>query len=194
MELKELLEKRRSVRKFQEKKVPLDLINKLIDDSTKAPNAGNNQPWKFIVICDRKLIKKISDDSKASLLAEIKKNPDSPLKGYKAPLENPNFNVFYNAPCLIFIVGRPEVPTMAADCALAASYLMFSAASIGLGTCWVELGKEIKDRELLKTIKLPRGHHIYVPIVVGYPKKIPKTPNRKKPVIIHINSKKEKIL
>ncbi len=184
MEFKELLEKRRSVRKFQEKKVPADLINKIIDDSTKAPNAGNNQPWKFIVITDKKRIWQMSDDSKTSILADIKKNPDSALKTYEKPLQNQNFNVFYNAPCLVCIVGKKGVPTMAVDCALAASYLMLSAASLGLGTCWVELGKQIRNPDLIKMIRLPDGYEIHAPIIVGYPDHIPVMPERKKPEII----------
>lgn len=186
MEFRELLEKRRSVRKFQEKKVPVDLINKIIDDSTKAPNAGNNQPWKFIVISDKKLIRQMSDDSKASILADIKKNSDSAFKIYEKRLQNQNFNVFYNAPCLVCIVGKTGVPTMAVDCALASVYLMLSAASLGLGTCWVELGKQIRDPDLLKIIRLPDGHEIHAPIIVGYPEKIPGIPERKKPEIIKI--------
>ncbi len=186
MEFEELIEKRRSVRKFQEKIVPEGLIDKIIDDSTKAPNAGNNQPWQFIVIKDKKLIRQMSDDSKASLLSDIKKNPNSAFKVYEKALQNQNFNVFYNAPCLICIVGRAEVPTIAVDCTLAASYLMLSAVSRGLGTCWVELGKEVRDPDLLKMIRLPGGYEIHAPIIVGYPKRIPKIPQRKKPVIIHI--------
>jgi nitroreductase len=186
MEFNELLEKRRSVRKFQETQVPEDLIEKIIDDATQAPNAGNLQPWQFIVITDKKLIRKMSDDSKTSILADINQNPDSAFKIYKNPLQNQNFNVFYNAPCLICIVGRAEIPTIAVDCALAASYLMLSAASRELGTCWVELGKQIRDPDLLQAIKLPAGHQIHAPIIVGYPVSIPKIPQRKKPKIIYL--------
>jgi len=179
-----LLEKRRSVRKFQDKEVPLELVKEIIGDSTKAPNAGNNQPWAFIVIRDKKLIKQMSDVSKASILADIKKNPNSPWKVYEKPLQNPGFNVFYNAPCLVCIVGETKVPTITVDCALAGSYLMLSAASRGLGTCWVELGKEIRDPSFLKKIGLPEGHGIYAPIIIGYPEKILPMPERKRPRII----------
>jgi len=184
MEFRELLEKRRSIRKFQNKEVPIELVKEMIGDSIKAPNAGNNQPWKFIVISDKKLIKQMSDVSKASILADIKKDPNSSLKIYEKPLQNPDFNVFYNAPCLVCIVGKPGVPTIAVDCALAGSYLMLSAASRGLGTCWVELGKEIRDPSLLKTIGMPEDHGIYAPIIVGYPEKISPMPERKQPEIV----------
>jgi nitroreductase len=184
VEFKKLLQKRRSVRKFQNKNVPVALIEEIITDSTKAPNAGNNQPWKFIIISDKKVIKEMSDVSKASILADIAKDPISPLKIYEKPLQNPCFNVFYNAPCLVCIVGKTGLPTITVDCALAGSYLMLSAASRGLGTCWVELGKEIKDPSLLEKIRMPENHEIYAPIIVGYPEKILPMPKRKKPKII----------
>jgi nitroreductase len=61
---------------------------------------------------------------------------------------------------------------------------MLSAVSFGLGTCWVELGKQIRDPDLIKMIRLPDGYEIHAPVIVGYPEKIPVMPQRKKPEII----------
>jgi len=47
MEFSELLDKRRSVRDFEDREVPLDLIQEIINESIKAPNAGNMQLWRF---------------------------------------------------------------------------------------------------------------------------------------------------
>ncbi|MCK7509371.1 MAG: hypothetical protein MZV70_38635 [Desulfobacterales bacterium] len=74
---------------------------------------------------------------------KIKLNPD-----YVAFLQNENFNVFYNAPCVIYIVGAKSVGSLDVDAALAASYIMFSAAARDLGTCWVALGANIRDPQL----------------------------------------------
>lgn len=184
MDFEKLLKQRRSIRKYQDRFVPAKLIKKIIGDSVKAPNAGNKQPWKFLIISDTELIKRMSDASKATILADIQKDPDSPLKGYEKSLQNDNLNVFYNAPCLICIIGKPEVSTIAVDCALAGSYLMLSATSHGLGTCWVDLGKEIRTPELLERIGMPEGYKIFAPIIVGYPETIPKMRERKEPEII----------
>jgi len=46
----ELLKTRRSIREFQEKEVPLALVQEIIRDSCMAPSSGNGQPWKFIII------------------------------------------------------------------------------------------------------------------------------------------------
>ncbi|MCI5131892.1 MAG: nitroreductase family protein, partial [Candidatus Electrothrix sp. EH2] len=64
MTFDELLKNRRSVRKYQDKPVAVELIQEMIRESTLAPNAGNEQPWKFIIVNNREMLKKISDESK----------------------------------------------------------------------------------------------------------------------------------
>ena len=61
MDFKELLEKRRSVRDFEDKEVPLDLIKEIINDSIKAPNASHRQPWSFIIVNNKDMMKRISE-------------------------------------------------------------------------------------------------------------------------------------
>jgi nitroreductase len=135
----ELLKKRRSIRHFENKEVPLKIIRDIIKESCLAPSAANGQPWRFIIINDRDLIKRLSDESKRNLLSGIEKSPGSPSKKYEAALRNPDFNVFYNAFCLVDIAGSKQVRNLYVDCALAACYFMFSASERGLGTCWVGL-------------------------------------------------------
>ncbi len=188
MDFNQLLEKRRSVRDFMDKKVPLELIKEIISDSIKAPNASHRQPWSFIIVNNRDMMKRISDASKKTLIEGIEKDPNSPMKGYAAVLKDANFNVFYNAPCMVGIVGKIKAATIAYDCALLACYFMLSAASKGLGTCWVAQGAEARDPELLKEIGLPEDHKIHAPIILGYPKSIPPMPERKEPVILKIIS------
>jgi nitroreductase len=189
MEFKELLEKRRAVRDYEDREVSLDLIKSIIADSIKAPNASNAQPWKFIIVNDKAVMKRISDDSKKTLIAGIEKDPNSPMKGYLEVLKNENFNVFYNAPCLVGIVARAKGATVATDCGLLAAYLMFAAAERGLGSCFVAQGAEVRDPELVQEIGLPEGTRIWAPIILGYPKAIPPMPERKEPVILKIISK-----
>ena len=166
MDFTELLEKRRSIRDFEDKEVSLDLVKEIIGDSIKAPNAGNRQPWKFIIINNKEMIKKLSDASKKTILAGIERNPDSPMKIYAETLRNEQYNVFYNAPCLVYIVGPAKVYTIREDCGLLGSYFMLSAASRGLGTTWVAQGAEVRDPDLLQEIRLPEGYRIIAPIII----------------------------
>jgi nitroreductase len=188
MDFFELLVKRRSIRDFREQGVAPDTVMEIIKDSCLAPSAGNDQPWRFIVVNDKDLIKKLSDESKKNLLADFVKDPDSPVKRYVKILRDPTYNVYYNAPCLLFIVGPKEHRSLHVDCALAAAYFMFSATARGLGTCWIGLGASIRDLGLIEEIGLPEGHIIVAPIIVGYPKSIPTQIYRKDPRILKIIS------
>src|SRR5210317_799194 len=133
----ELLKNRRSIRDFEDKKVPQNIINEIIKESCLAPSSGNGQPWRFIIVNDKDLIKSLSDDSKKNILSYIEKNPDSPTKKYEAALRSPEFNVFYNAHSLVFIVGSKQIRSLHVDCALAACYFMLSASARDLATCWI---------------------------------------------------------
>jgi nitroreductase len=185
----ELLQKRRSIRDFQEKEVPNDLVFDILQDSCQAPSSSNGQPWNFIVIHDREGIKELSDEAKKNLLSTIEKNPDSPLQKYEEGLRNPNFNVFYNAPCLVYIVGPKSVRTIYVDCTLAACYFMFSAAARGLGTCWVNLGSDIRDLAIRNKLGLSEDLAIVAPIILGYPRRLPAPPVRNEPRILKVLTK-----
>lgn len=58
---------RRSIRLYKKKQVPKQLINRIIEAARFAPSAGNNQPWKFIVIQNSKLIDEINTRCKKAL-------------------------------------------------------------------------------------------------------------------------------
>lgn len=182
-DLKQLFTQRRSIREFLDKPVARELLLEMIHDSCLAPSAANIQPWQFIVVLDKALMKTLSDESKKNILAGIKKQPDSPVTPYLSTLEQASYNIFYNAPCLVYMVGNPKIPSLAFDLSLAAAYFMFSATAKGLGTCWIGLGKEIRDPQLLEAIGMPAGYKIIAPIIVGYPREIPPIPTRKKPNI-----------
>ena len=186
MDYSELLKKRRAVRDYADKEVPLDVLMQIISESCLAPSSSNRQPWHFIIITNKDVIKRLSDESKRNLLDDLERNPTSPSSNYEAILRDKHFNVFYNAPCLVFIVGPKELLSVQVDCALAAAYFMFSACARGLGTCWIGLGRFIKDKELLDLIGMPEGDQIVAPVVIGYPKDIPDVPDRMGPQVSKI--------
>ena len=188
MDFQELLIKRRSIRNFQKKEVPIDVITEIIKETCMAPSARHSQPWKFIVITHKETIKRLSDESKKNILADIARFPESHLKQYETAMNNERFNVYWNAPCLIFIAGPKTHDFLHCDCSLAAAYLMFSATDKGLGTCWIGLGEYIRNSELRKEIGLTEDDQIIAPVILGYPKSIPEPRERKEPEIVMISS------
>jgi nitroreductase len=186
MDFFDLLVKRRSIRNYEEKEIPVETIKGIIRESCMAPSSGNGQPWKFIIVNNKAWIKKLSDESKKNLLKGIEKNPDSPMKKYESTLRNKDFNVFYNAPCLVYIGCSKGIRSAHVDCALAACYFMLSAVAKNLGTCWVALGSAIKNSGIRREIGMPADYQIIAPIIVGYPSSVPETPMRNEPQILKI--------
>jgi nitroreductase len=187
MDFRDLLKTRRAVRVFQDKEVSELLIREIIADICEAPSGANMQPWSFIIIMNKDVMKRISDESKKNILDIIEECPSSFFMRYKAVLEHEDFNVFYDAPCVIYITGQKDCISLDVDCTLAASYFMLSEANHGLGTCWIELGSVIKDHnDLRKEIGLPDDYRIVSTLILGYPKIIPPRPPRKEPFILKV--------
>jgi len=186
MDFKTLLLNRRSVRDYENKDVSLSVVKDIIQDTCLAPTSSNGQPCKFIIIQDKALIKRLSDESKKNLLANLTKNPGSPHNKYEAYFKDETTNVFYNAPCLVYFIGPEKLRTLHVDCALTVAYFMFSATSRGLGTCWIGFGAYIRDQKLLNEIGVPEGCQIIAPVIVGYPAAIPPVSKRHDPKIVKI--------
>jgi nitroreductase len=184
MDFETLLKNRRSIRDFRNKEVPLSIVKEIIRDTCLAPTASNGQPCRFIIIQNLDYIKKLSDESKKSLLDDLVRHPNLPMKQYEAALRDERFNVFYNAPCLILFVGPKDIYSLDVDCGLTVAYFMFSATSRGLGTCWIGLGAHIRDRKILDEVGVPADYRIVAPIIVGYPASIPTASERHSPNIL----------
>ncbi len=186
MDFKTLLTNRRSIRDFQNREVPLSIIEEIIRDTCLAPTARNSQPCKFIIVQNRDYIRKLSSESKKNLLSELERNSESTIKNYEPYLRDENFNVFYNAPTLIYVIGPKDLHSLDVDCALTVAYFMFSATSRELGTCWIGLGAHIRDRRMLDDMGMPAGYHIVAPVIVGYPTGIPPASERHAPDIVKV--------
>ena len=186
MDYNELLKNRRSIRNFTDRPVPSDTLLEIIKESVLAPSSGNRQPWKFVIVNRRDMLKRMSDDSKKNLLARLEANPGDYIKRYENALRNENYNVYYNAPALIIVAGSRDYRNLMVDCALCAAYIMNAAAVRGLGTCWVNLGSDIRDPSLLGELGIADDVQIVAPLIIGYPASIPAAPVRKDPDIARV--------
>ena len=108
----ELLQKRRSIRDYESKEVPLEIVNEILKEATLAPSASNNQPCRFVIVNCKETINRLSDESKANLLQDFSQKKTSLSPEYVDLLKNDKFNVFYNAPCVIYIVGSKAVHSL----------------------------------------------------------------------------------
>jgi len=184
-EVLEAIKSRRSVRAYESKEIPREIINTIIEAANQAPSGMNSQPWRFVVVEDEVLHKKMIETAVPNakkLLEKVKiSNPEryqQIMKRYEE-LEDP---IYYSAPTIIFVIGIGPYADL--SCPLACENMMLAAFSLGLGTCWVQFGSMVTDNEeIIKALELKEDEKIFGPIVVGYPKAIPEPPEKKAPEI-----------
>jgi nitroreductase len=61
MDVKEVIKSRRSIRKYKDKPVPQDRLATLLEMARLVPSAGNRQPWEFIIVRDKNVIRRIAE-------------------------------------------------------------------------------------------------------------------------------------
>ena len=61
MDLDEAIKTRCTIRQYQDREIPTELILKAISLACWAPNPGNAQSWKFFVVQDRDTIRRMAD-------------------------------------------------------------------------------------------------------------------------------------
>ena len=148
MDIYALIKVRRSVRAYQDKPIPDEVLNRLLEAARWAPSARNLQPWKFIVV-------------KAADLRQA--------LGHAA-----NEQMFVaQAPVVIAAVSTEpdrvmscDVPTYPVDCSIALDHLTLAAVAEGLGTCWIGAFSQDQVREILM---VPDTQKVALLMPVGYP-------------------------
>ena len=99
---------------------------------------------------------------------------------FKEILNDPKFNIFYDAPLLIVIASKVEGPWAVIDCSLAAQNLMLAARAAELGTCWIGFAQSYLATSAGKAaIDLPLAYLPVAPIIVGHPLSFPTPVPRK---------------
>ena len=180
----EALLARRSVRRYKPRKVESSTINNLLEAAVRAPTALGQEPWAFVIIQDKILLKSLSDYAKPLFLSQIHKH-QSKQALHKLDLFNrPDFNIFHDANTLIVICGEKNAPFFTADCWLAAENMMLTACAMNLGSCVIGSALSAFEVPEVRTkLRIPDNYSAVAPIVIGYPdeKNIPSS--RKSPVV-----------
>lgn len=122
-----VIRERRSVRNYTDREVPDEALRAIIAAGIQAPTALGLQPWQFVVVRDRELMRQASDYCKPILLEKIGEESRPGTEEFLAALRNPEFNIFYNAPVLVLVLGARDVVSSVLDCALCAENMMLAA-------------------------------------------------------------------
>lgn len=140
---------RRSVRKYQNKPVEKEKIEKLLRAAMQAPSAGNQQPWEFLVIQDKAKLKKLSEMSQYSRMLD-------------------------GAALAVIFLGNTEWIRMMGyweqDMGAATENLLLEAVALGLGAVWLGVSP-MQDRMdyVRKLFDLPENIKPFSIVSVGYP-------------------------
>ncbi|MFA4936542.1 MAG: nitroreductase family protein [Candidatus Methanoperedens sp.] len=180
----EIIKTRRSVREFKEDQVSDEDIKFLIDCARFAPSGFNMQPWSFLVIINKDVMRKLSESGKKAMipLLEPVKNTSKKAADFLVYLKTKGTSMFYDAPVLIIILGNKSAMTTDWDCAMAAQNMMLAAHSRGIGSCWIGgVLPALMDEGLLKELGAPAGYKAVAPLIFGYPKGKTEAPGRSEP-------------
>lgn len=173
---------RRAVRSYAPVALDEATVRALLEAAVLAPTAMHLEPWAFVVVQDRALLRRLSDHAK-----ELLRDPAVSHRGAHelGMLADPGFNIFYDAGTLIVICGRPLGSFVVADCWLAAENLMLAATSLGLGTCCIGFAVPVLNApEVKRELGIPADVTAVAPIIVGVPKGETPATTRKRPEIL----------
>lgn len=193
--VEDVIFRRRSVRFYKKKQVPEYLVRRVIEAGRYAPSAGNAQPWKFIVVQDKKMIDEMSEDVikvtkrvkkfgdyldagnehkewRAKLLMRTMPNMFHPVPfGAMKLMAEGKLGVWHGAPTVIILLvdmrapGKPLV-----DVGIAGQNMVLTAHSMGLGTCWVSFVTPLEFYpKWRKKLGIKKPYKLVTSIALGFP-------------------------
>ncbi len=161
MTLTEILKKRRSVRKFEPRPVPREVIEEVLKLALGAPSSKNTRSTRYMVVESPETLERISQmrDFGSAFVAQ--------------------------APCAVIVAGDSSATDLWVDnAAIAATVLQLAAEEAGLGSCWVHINGRPQKREdpdgptaedhLRGFLPIPAEWRPLCVVALGYPADIPK--------------------
>jgi len=156
MSLVDVIISRRSIRRYDRKKVPEDVLKKILEAGRQAPSAGNKQPWHFIIVTDEEIKEKLSHGRWNSFIEES----------------------------AFTIVGCGHIGDAYSrkwstiDTTIALENMVIAAWALGIGSCWIG---DFKEDEVKQLLSIPDDWRVIALITFGYPAEHPPS-KRKKPL------------
>lgn len=140
---------RRSVRKYTGEPVTERDIQTMLRAAMSAPSAGNQQPWRFVVIDERELLDAITD-------------------------VHPHSRMLLQAPLAILVCGDLQIAKRAdfwvQDCAAATQNLLLAARALDLGAVWLGVHpRQEREKGLRDLLQLPQHVVPLALVAIGHP-------------------------
>jgi nitroreductase len=157
-----LIQKRRSIRRYLPWPVEKEKIEVLIEAALRAPSSRGCNPWQFIFVTNRDLLKKLS----------LTKEHGSSF------LRNATLGI-------VVCADADKSDVWVEDATIASIFIQLAAESIGLGSCWIQIRERMHDDEktaqkyITEILNIPSGLKVESIISIGHPEKR-KPPHAKK--------------
>ncbi len=180
----EFIKSRRSTRRFQDKPVPKEWIEKIVEAGRYAPSGGNCQTSHFLVIQNREILDHLAETVRQEFAGmEITEGMYASLVNSIRLSKANRYEFHYHAPVLIAVANRKDYGNNIADCACALENMMLMANALDLGSCWINQLKWLNENEALLSIERELGllenERIYGALSVGYARTKDSLPDRK---------------
>jgi FMN reductase [NAD(P)H] len=162
MDVLEAIAKRKSVRAYENRMVPGDVLDSIVEAGQWAPNAGL---FQISVIRDHGLRQRINDRALDAMI-----HSGNEFSRQRASL--PGYQPLYGAPVLILLSAPADSPFGPPNTALAAENMLLQATGLGLGSCYLvsptrALNGE-GNQDLAREAGVPNGYVVECAVIVGY--------------------------
>jgi nitroreductase len=143
MDVFEAVQERKSIRTYQDKPVPREKLERILEAGRLAPSARNVEPWHFIAVTNPEKRKALSKGLYAKFVAQ--------------------------APLVIVVCGdkKASADWYVVDASLALENMVLTAVNEGLGTCVVG---SFEEKDIKAALKIPDNFEVIAMIAVGYAK------------------------
>jgi nitroreductase len=186
MDFQDVIYGRRSIREYAPEPPSAEQVTAILTDAVQAPSGINRQDWFFVVAQGRERLARYSVAAKRCALAAF---PASAPRELRAMLENPQFDIFYDAPMLVVICAKTDDPMAREDCCLAGQTLMLSAYAHGLGTCRIGFADAwLATPQARAELGVAEPGRAVAAIILGRARTAPPSPGRKPPEIAWLGS------
>ncbi|MCK5758064.1 MAG: nitroreductase family protein [Clostridiales bacterium] len=159
MDFSELVKIRQSVRKFNNRLIDRDVLNKCTEAARLSPSACNAQPWKFLIVDDPELVKRVASCTYSSIV-KFNKFTDNAAAFAVVVMETGTFASKAGA-----IFTNTDYALM--DMGMAVEHFCLQAAELNLGTCILGWRRQGSIKKLLN---IPTNKKIGLVIAIGYEK------------------------
>jgi len=150
---------RRSIRSFEDRPIEEEKLLRVLEAGRLAPSAKNRQEWRYVIVKDKELRRKIAVASNNQyFIAE-------------APV------VIVGCATMVDYVLSGGQPAYTIDVAISMDHMTLQAVEEGLGTCWIGA---FKEDEIKRILNIPTEMRVVEIMPLGYPKFLPDPKPRKK--------------